>query len=178
MCQGPQGASEGHRAAGARLAACTHLYVHQTAARREIAEMCQNAKILQGVVYSHLQKGTGKQLPGGSYGPLSLSHRKEQKAGTRTQLQLCPFSKEEHGHGWAGCCVLPKLLPRCGGGSRSSGSPPDSLRCRPVFSLFPLSLLSSFACFNPLKLGKLFNKFLSSPELLDVSQLDTLIRPC
>lgn len=111
---------------------------------------------------------------------MSLCHGKEQKAGAWTPASALPlpFSKEEHGHGWARCCVLPELLPRCGGGSGTSGSRPNSLHCRPVFSIFPLSLLSSFACFNPLKLGKLFNKFLASPELLDVSQLDTLIRPC
>lgn len=125
MCQGPQDASEGHRAAGARLAACTHLYVHQTAARREIAEMFQNAKILQGVIYSHLQKGTGKQLPGESYGPLSLSRRKEQKAGTRTQLQLCPYLLAKRSTGTAGqgavCC--PNSCPGVAGEAGAPGAP-------------------------------------------------------
>lgn len=45
-----------------------------------------------------------------------------------------------------------------------------------LFSAFCLGLLSSFAYFNPLELEKLFNKLPASLELVDVGQLDTLIR--
>lgn len=45
-----------------------------------------------------------------------------------------------------------------------------------LFSAFHLRLLSSFAYFNPLELEKLFNKLPASLELVDVGQLDTLIR--
>lgn len=45
-----------------------------------------------------------------------------------------------------------------------------------LFSAFRLRLLSSFAYFNPLELEKLFNKLPASLELVDVGQLDTLIR--
>lgn len=68
----------------------------------------------------------------------------------------------------AGCSHLSPHTSGCG-----TDSDPH---CWPLFSVFRLRLLSSFAYFNPLKLEKLFNKFPASLELVDVGQLDTLIR--
>lgn len=64
--------------------------------------------------------------------------------------------------GWA--VGPPRTDPHCCGAHR-------------LLSIFHLRWLRSFAYFNPLKLEKLFNKLPANLELVDMSQLNRLIRP-